>query len=221
VNAFLGRYQAYTRAFLNGVETLASALGAKDQVTLEHSRRVGEYAAQLARQMRMSETQVGIMYYNGLLHDAGKLGVCDDLLKKPAAFTADEYEQIKVHAALGEQFTQPFWKVDRAVRRMNYVAYHHERWDGRGYPDGLAGPAITLEARIITCCDSWNAMRTDRPYRAALSYQAAMAELVSNAGAQFDPDVVRATIAVVSAERGSAAVEERSAGHEAAVAAAA
>ncbi len=200
INAFLGRYQAYTKAFLDGVETLATALGAKDQVTLDHSRRVGEYAAQIARQMHLSETQVGIMYYNGLLHDAGKLGVCDDLLKKPAAFTADEYEQIKVHAALGEQFTQPFWKVDRSVRRMNYVSYHHERWDGRGYPRGLAGEAIPLGGRILAVADAYDAMSEDRPYHKGVAPEVAHKELIRCAGAQFDPAVVRAFLASQGAE---------------------
>lgn len=200
VNVLLGRYQAYTKAFLDGVETLATALGAKDQTTLDHSRRVGEYAAQVARQMHMSETQVGIMYYNGLLHDAGKLGVCDDLLKKPAAFTADEYEQIKVHAALGEQFTQPFWRVDRAIRRMNYVSYHHERWDGRGYPRGLSREQIPLGGRILAVADAFDAMTEDRPYHQGITPEVAYKELIRCAGAQFDPTVVRAFLECQGAE---------------------
>lgn len=192
INLLLGRYQAYTKAFLDGVETLATALGAKDQVTLDHSRRVGEYASQIARRLHMSETQVGIMYYNGLLHDAGKLGVCDDLLKKPAAFTPDEYEQIKVHAALGEQFTEPFWKLDRAIRRMNYVSYHHERWDGRGYPRGLSRDEIPLGGRILAVADAYDAMTQDRPYHQGVGAEIAYKELIRCAGAQFDPVVVRA-----------------------------
>lgn len=192
VNRFLARYQAYTRAFLAAVESLATALGAKDQVTLDHSRRVGEYAAQIARQMHLSETQVGIMYYNGLMHDIGKLGICDELLKKPTVFTPAEYEQVKVHAALSEQFTAPFWRVDVAVRRMNYTSYHHERWDGRGYPRGLAGEDIPLGGRILAVADAFDAMTSDRPYHKGIRKEEAYRELIRCAGTQFDPVVVRA-----------------------------
>src|ERR1700759_5314502 len=91
-----------------------------------------------------------------------------------------------------------FKQVGGFMREVGQIVRsHHERWDGGGYPDGLAGAAITLEARIITCCDSWNAMRTDRPHRPAMSYQAAMAELMGNSGSQFGPDIVEATLQVV------------------------
>jgi HD-GYP domain-containing protein (c-di-GMP phosphodiesterase class II) len=192
INLFLGRYQSYTKSFLAAVETMAKALGAKDELTLEHSQRVGEYASQIARQMHLSETQVGVMYYNGLLHDIGKLGVCDELLKKPSLFTPSEYEQVKVHAALGEQFTKPFWRVDRAIRRMNYVSYHHERWDGRGYPRGLAGEEIPLGGRILAVADAFDAMTSDRPYHKGIKKEQAFTELIRCAGAQFDPIVVKA-----------------------------
>jgi len=191
-NLLVGRHAHYTQAFMASVDSLVTALGVKDRGTLEHSRRVGAYAAQIARQMRLSTTQQKVMYYNGLLHDVGKLGVCDEILKKPALFTADEYEKIKVHAQLGERLTAPFWGVDRTIRGMNYVSYHHERWDGRGYPRGLKGESIPLGGRILAVADAFDAMTSDRPYHKAVPADQAYVELIRCAGVQFDPQVVRA-----------------------------
>jgi HD-GYP domain-containing protein (c-di-GMP phosphodiesterase class II) len=122
----------------------------------------------------------------GLLHDVGKIGVPDAILKKPAALTHDEYEQMKSHSVLGEAIMNA---ADMRVE-AHWVRHHHERIDGTGYPDGLAGEDIPLESRIILVADAFEAMTSDRPYRQALGQSYAMAELRRHSGAQFDADVV-------------------------------
>ena len=135
-----------------------------------------------------------------MLHDVGKITIPKEIINKPGKLDPHEWEIIKTHPAQGQRMLGRVGGFMTEVGEI--VRAHHERWDGGGYPDGLAGEAIPLEARIITCCDSWSAMRTDRPYRNALSYEAATEQMIVNTGSQFDPVVVEAMLRVVAEAEG-------------------
>ncbi len=135
------------------------------------------------------------MEFAALLHDVGKIAIPKHIINKPGKLNADEWELVKTHAAEGQRMLARVGGFMMTVGEI--VRSHHERWDGCGYPDGLLADAAPLEARIITACDSWSAMRTDRPYRRAMSREAAVEELRRNTGTQFDPRVIAALLAVV------------------------
>ena len=137
--------------------------------------------------------------FAALLHDVGKVAVPKSIINKPGALDQHEWEIVRQHTIEGQRMLDRVGGFMREVGTI--VRSHHERWDGSGYPDGLAGDAIPLEARIISCCDAWNAMTTTRSYRAALSHDVAAHELRANAGTQFDPDIVTATLAVAQPGR--------------------
>jgi HD-GYP domain-containing protein (c-di-GMP phosphodiesterase class II) len=133
--------------------------------------------------------------FAALLHDVGKIAIPKAIINKPGRLDPAEWEVIKTHTLEGQKMLERVGGFMHEVRAI--VRSHHERWDGRGYPDGLAGEDIPLEARIIAICDSWNAMRTNRAYRPALEYDAAVAELMSNSGRQFDPHLIPVFLAVI------------------------
>jgi putative nucleotidyltransferase with HDIG domain len=133
--------------------------------------------------------------FGALLHDVGKIAIPKRIINKRGPLDAEEWVLIKTHTVEGQKMLD---RVGGFMREVGLIVRsHHERWDGLGYPDGLSGEGIPLEARIIACCDSWNAMRTDRAYRNALSRAAALAELRSNSGTQFDPRVVEALVSII------------------------
>ncbi len=183
---------------------LGDVISHDDGYTGEHSQDVVGLALAVGEHLGLDVERRRNLEFGALLHDVGKIAIPKAIINKPGPLDPDEWELMKTHTTEGERMLNQVGGFMREVGQI--VRSHHERWDGGGYPDGLAGTAITLEARIITCCDSWNAMRTDRPYRPAMSYEAAMAELVGNSGSQFDPDVVRAVIEVVAAERSAGPV---------------
>ena len=167
---------------------LARAVDAKDSYTRSHSHTVSQLSALIAAELGFTGDRLAKMRLAGLLHDVGKIGVPDAILNKPAALTDDEYEVMKQHAMLGFEIVESAGLPEPAC----WVRHHHERVDGRGYPDGLRGEEIPLESRIILVADSFEAMTSDRPYRRAPGREFALAELDRNAGTQFDPDVVDA-----------------------------
>jgi putative nucleotidyltransferase with HDIG domain len=175
------------------IRALARAVDAKDPTTHAHSERVAALAAALARVTGWDERRAALLREAGLVHDIGKVALPDAILFKPGPLTDAEYRLVIAHAALGAEMVAGALSPAQTA----WVRGHHERFDGRGYPDGLAGRAIPLEARIVGCCDAFSAMTTDRPYRAALPVAEAVAELRACAGTQFDPDVVRALCALV------------------------
>lgn len=176
--------------FLEGVQTLAHALDAKDSYTHGHSARVRAYAGAIAREMQLPEDVVQLTELGAELHDIGKIGVEDDLLLKPGRLTNDEYQRLMEHPIRGEQILSGLLK--NAPLSLAIVRSHHERLDGAGFPDGLFGDEIPVPVRIVTLADSFDAITTARPYRAARSPVWAMAEIEANCGSQFDQVVAAA-----------------------------
>ena len=178
-------------------QTLASALAravdAKDSYTRSHCQTVSQLAALIATELGFTGDRLARMRLSGLLHDVGKIGVPDRILNKPAALTDDEYVTMQAHATLGYEIVQAAGLPQEA----RWVRHHHERVDGRGYPDGLAGDAIPLESRIILVADAYEAMTSDRPYRKAPGQAFAVQELQRGAGTQFDTHVVEALCRVL------------------------
>ncbi|MDO8585529.1 MAG: diguanylate cyclase [Armatimonadota bacterium] len=168
------------------VQSLVAAVDARDRYTRGHSERVTEYALRLGEMLQVDEDMRDALKMAGLLHDLGKIGVPDAILNKPGRLTDEEHETIKRHPSVGGNILQRAPQLDRIIPG---VLFHHERWDGLGYPDGLSGEGIPLIARILALADSFDAMTSDRPYRKALSVEQALAEIEANAGKQFDPDL--------------------------------
>ncbi|MGK2936898.1 MAG: HD domain-containing phosphohydrolase [Solirubrobacteraceae bacterium] len=184
------------RTVATTLSTLVDVLEAKDAYTAQHARDVVELSIRSGRRLGMDARALRDVRYAALLHDIGKIAVPSDLLRKPSRLTAEEFEQVKAHSEVGDRLLCgiPFLRtVAPLVRAI------HERWDGSGYPDGLRGEDIPLGARVVGVCDALDAMVSDRPYRAALDTETALAELTQCAGTQFDPRVVAAVLTEVSA----------------------
>jgi ribonuclease P protein subunit RPR2 len=177
-------------AYRETVGALAAALESKDIDTGAHSQRVLRYASELARAVDPSMLEEPSVEYGFLLHDVGKIGIPDQLLRKRGPLTSSERSVLETHTVLGEQMLSGVPSLRGGG--LEIVRSHHERWDGRGYPDGLAGSAIPLGARVFAVADTLDAMTSDRPYREALPWDAAVAELNAEKGSQFDPEVVDA-----------------------------
>jgi putative two-component system response regulator len=185
--------QRIQELFLQGVQMLARALEAKDAYTRGHSIRVSRYAVATARRMGFQGALLDGIRLGGELHDIGKIGTRESVLHKPGSLTADEFRQISEHPILGERMLSPLARESPDVLRI--VRSHHERLDGRGFPDGLRGERIPVEARIVAVADAFDAMTTRRPYRESRPPEQAMAELRRVAGTQLDPEAVEAFVA--------------------------
>jgi diguanylate cyclase (GGDEF)-like protein/putative nucleotidyltransferase with HDIG domain len=173
--------------------SLAEALDLRDSGTADHSEQVGTYAEMIARALGLSEQRVERVRLAGLLHDIGKVGIPDDILRKAGPLDDDEWEQIGRHPEIAARILGTRELVD--IRE--WILTHHERPDGKGYPRGLAGTEIPLEGRILAVADAYEAMTADRVYRTGLGHRAALEELRQNAGTQFDPEVVDAFVRVL------------------------
>jgi HD-GYP domain-containing protein (c-di-GMP phosphodiesterase class II) len=171
------------------LKVLMAALDTKDDVTEGHCERVAKLTVQLARSMGIPESMHLDMERGALLHDVGKIGVPDEVLKKPKSLNSGEWEAMRKHPLLAGLLVS---KVGFLEPALPILLYHHERYDGTGYPFGLSGDSIPLEARIFAIVDAYDAMTQDRPYRDAMTHHAAMDEIRDNNGTQFDPDVVAA-----------------------------
>jgi putative nucleotidyltransferase with HDIG domain len=176
----------------HALSVLADTVDKRDEYTYQHSLRVAGYAEEIASALDLPRSEIGVVVSAARVHDLGKIATADRILYKTDALTAEERKAIIAHPANGSELAGQF-SMYRKVR--DYIRHHHERWDGTGYPDGLAGTQIPLGARIIGVADAYDAMTSDRPYRAALSPEVALAELRKGAGRQFDPDLVDAFIA--------------------------
>jgi HD-GYP domain-containing protein (c-di-GMP phosphodiesterase class II) len=177
---------------------LGDVIEADDEYTGTHSRDVVELTLAVADRLGLSHRDRRSAELTALLHDVGKIRIPAEIINKPGALTDDERAIINTHTVEGERMLERVGGILGEVGRL--VRSCHERWDGGGYPDGLAGEQTPLVARIVCCCDAYNAMTTDRPYRAALATEIALAELESNAGSQFDPRVVAALVEIAHAE---------------------
>ena len=173
------------------IQALAAAVDAKDPYTQGHSRRVAEYACGLARHLGLPAEEIELLYTTGTLHDVGKIGVPDAILKKPGRLDDDERAIMETHPALGEVIVR---KAPILAPTLPGVRNHHEKWDGTGYPDRLAGEAIPYHARLLAVADTYDAMTSDRPYRKGLAVEIALGEIAKGAGTQFDPTLARAFV---------------------------
>jgi HD-GYP domain-containing protein (c-di-GMP phosphodiesterase class II) len=175
------------KIILQSMNTFINFIDAKDPYTRGHSRRVAMYAAEIAKRMHLSEDEVQNVYYAGLLHDAGKISVPDAVLNKPGKLSDDERRQIQEHTIAGGEMLKQLSSL-RGIRET--ALYHHERYDGKGYPEGLKGESIPLYARIVGVADSYDAMSSNRVYRRHLSKDEIIEEIQQGASTQFDPSIV-------------------------------
>jgi HD-GYP domain-containing protein (c-di-GMP phosphodiesterase class II) len=184
------------RAYRGTVMLLSDVLEFEDEYTADHSRSVVDLVNEVARELGFDERGLQELEFAAMLHDIGKIAIPKEILHKPAALTDEEFAVMKTHTIEGQLMLD---RVGGLLGRVGQtVRWCHERWDGKGYPDGLAGEQIPLAARIVFACDAYNAMTTDRPYRAAKSREEALDELAANSGTQFDPRVVAALAKVVT-----------------------
>lgn len=185
-------YYERSELFDCAVRAMSSAIDAKDPYTCGHSDRVARISVRLARELGLPERALNTLYLGGLLHDIGKIGIDDQVLRKPGKLTTEEYDHIKTHPELGERILQG---IPQLAPVMPVVRHHHEAWDGSGYPDGLAGKESPLLARIAAVADSFDAMGSDRPYRDGMPIERVEEILREGSGSQWDPEVVDAYFA--------------------------
>ena len=175
------------------IKVLSSALDAKDPYTEGHSFRVASIAKRTGDILKLPKEDIHILYEACLFHDIGKIGIDDAILKKPGILTPQEFEKIKTHPELGVKILK---QVEYFQKFIFAVRHHHERFDGKGYPEGLSGEKIPLLARIITLADAYDAMTSQRPYRKPLTHDQAIAAVKNGSGTQFDPAAVIAFLSV-------------------------
>jgi len=176
---------------LDGAEhvifSLATAVEAKDSFTERHTQRVGESARLLGQRLGLPDNTLDTLYRGGIIHDIGKIGVSDSILHKPGPLEGVEVPQMQAHVAIGESIVKP---LRSTYGLLPIIRHHHERFDGRGYPDGLRAREIPRAARIVSVCDAFDALVNDRPYRVRRSTEEAIAVLRAGAGTQWDPETV-------------------------------
>ncbi|MCA9505531.1 MAG: response regulator [Spirochaetaceae bacterium] len=186
-------------AYIQTIRALAEAIDAKDAYTRGHSERVAVYASRIAREMSLRTDMIERIYFAGLLHDVGKIGVPDAIITKPDRLNEEEYREIMKHPEIGAKILEP---VEFLRSVVPCVRHHHEWYDGcaKGYPDRLAGDQIPLPSRVIVVADTVEAMTSDRPYRKALPIEVVVTELHKYSGTQFDPVVVDAFLKLLEEE---------------------
>ncbi len=181
--------EALEQSYDDLLRALSNALDSRDNETADHTERVARYALRLGEELGLAEEALAVLRHGALLHDVGKIGVPDAVLLKAGKLNEQELRQMRSHVELGDAILSGIAFLEQARR---VVRHHHERWDGTGYPDGLRGEEIPLLARIFSLCDAYDAMTSNRPYTKARSDAEARAEILSQSGRQFDPQVVSA-----------------------------
>jgi len=197
----LEKYNIYKKEYeymLSTIKSLITALEARDQYTKGHTQRVSAYSARLGRFLGLSSYALNDLEIGANLHDVGKIGVRDDILLKPGRLSDDEYAKIQEHAIIGAEILRPLKLLETIVP---LILFHHERWDGRGYPSMIKGDKIPLGARIIAIADTFDAITSDRPYRKALSREDALQIIRENLGKQFCPETGRAFLDMMEKEK--------------------
>ena len=192
-------YDNLQQTFKETMLGLVAAIEARDKYTNGHSTRVAEYAKIIAEGLGLPKEDVNLIYQAARLHDIGKIGIDNSALNKPERLTENEYNMFKAHITIGRQIIQPINFLSQAIP---FIYYHHEFYNGKGYPDGKMGEDIPLGARILQVADAFDAMTSDRPYRKALPYATALSELRKFSGIQFDPEIVRVFIREFEKKRG-------------------
>jgi putative nucleotidyltransferase with HDIG domain len=186
--------QALEQGYLDTIRSLASAIDAKDPYTRGHSHRVAALAVEIGRQLALSPEQLQSLEYGGVLHDIGKIGMPDAILAKASQLTDDERDLARTHPSIGAEIVAG---VSFLAAAAPAIRNHHERWDGTGYPDRLAGQANPLVARIVNAADTWDACTSTRPYQKAFAVEEALGIVANLRGTQLDPGVADALVAVV------------------------
>jgi putative nucleotidyltransferase with HDIG domain len=180
-------YDELEKTFIQTITTLANAIDLRDTYTSGHSQRIAALGSETARNLKCSSTEINDVYWGGLLHDIGKIGIPDSILKKPDKLDDSEWEIIRQHTVYGANIISPIKKLANIAP---LIEYRHERFDGLGYPHGIKGEEIPLGARIIAVVDSFSAMIDERPYKQAYSTGEALEELEKCSGTMYDPKVV-------------------------------
>ena len=191
-------YTKMRKMYIETIRALAAAIDAKDPYTKGHSERVTQTSVSLARELNLSEREIENIEYTALLHDIGKIGIDDSILGKKSSLTSQEFDKIKEHTIMGAKIIEP---VDFLKNSYKAIYHHHEKYNGKGYPDGLKSEDIPILARIIAVADAYDAMGSDRPYRKKLNKDKILKELKDQSGKQFDPEVVKALISILDRER--------------------
>ncbi|HZK00163.1 MAG TPA: HD-GYP domain-containing protein [Tissierellaceae bacterium] len=181
--------------YISTIQTLSKTIEARDPYTSGHANRVLDYSVKLAKEIGLSDEKVQNIRTAALLHDIGKIAINDSILNKSSKLTSEEYAEIMKHPSVGAEIVS---KMDFFKNIKGIVRYHHERYDGKGYPDGLVGDDIPLEACILAIADAYDAMTSDRPYRQALAKDEALKEIENNAGTQFHPELARTFVSIMS-----------------------
>lgn len=189
---------ALERTALETVTAFTRVIDARDNYTGGHSARVSRFARFLGAELGLDPEQVQMLEWAGLLHDVGKLGVPERILNKPGRLTREEFEQVKHHPRLGFEMVRP---VTGLAPLLDAVLHHHENYDGSGYPDGLAGEGIPLSARIMRIADLYDALTTDRPYRKAMAFEQALAEMRGESGQATDPTLTALFVDAIQRDR--------------------
>jgi len=180
-------YRTLKKAHWDSVKVLAEAIDAKDPYTRGHSDRVRQMSLQIANSLGFTEERMEVLEYGALLHDIGKIGIQDEILRKPGSLNAGEYQTIREHPLIGVKIVEG---IEFFKDKIPMIRNHHEQFDGKGYPDGLAGEAIPLEARIIAVPDAFDAMASLRPHQKTRSLEDILTEMEQNRGRQFDPTIL-------------------------------
>lgn len=178
-----------SKLLMTAIKALGAAMDAKEHHTAEHSRRIAELSTAIASKMGLPQNHIEMLERASYLHDIGKIGVRESILLKPSRLSADEWAEMKNHPQLGSKIVSEMSDLGDIV---HVILHHHERFDGKGYPNGLSGENIPILARILAVADAFDAMTSDRPYRKALSKKLAVKRLKEAAGCQFDPQIVKA-----------------------------
>jgi putative methionine-R-sulfoxide reductase with GAF domain len=198
-------YEDLEASYLSAVRALANSLDAKDTYTRGHSERVARYSMEIGRVMNLTTDEIKTLHIGALLHDIGKIGISESIINKSSRLTDNEFETIKTHPSRGASIIEP---AKFLKEKLPLIKYHHERFDGKGYPDGLKGTDIPMLARIICVADSYDAMTSKRAYRDTMPRVEARNELIRCSGSQFDPKVVTAFLEVLVDESKLEAIEK-------------
>ncbi len=198
--AYVG-FSSIQKGYIDTIKAFSAALEAKDKYTIGHARRVERYCEIIATEMGLSNSRIKVLKYASLLHDIGKIGIAESILNKESRLTAEEYEEIKKHPVIGAQMLED---IEFLQQEVKIIRAHHVHFDGSGYPQDAGDDAKLLEAQILCVADSFDAMTSDRAYRSAMSFEAAVDELHRFSGSQFNPAAVDALIRGLMKERARA-----------------